>query len=189
MISVFCGGDNLKRQLALFDMIGNVMSIIAGALLILGAFMPWVGMALKGMSVGGKKIADGEKTVINLFQFTNDGHVILKIAGGIIVAAGITLLVFGLFSMLEKRLIHLAFIKLAASGGGLVGIMIALTSSSIKKENEMVKELLTAVPDLAVKLTPWGKILSIIAVIVMIIADVFCAICMMKRQSLKNRRR
>lgn len=189
MISVFCGGDNLKRQLDLLDMIGNIFSIISGALLVLGAFMPWVGMALKGMSVGGKKIADGEKTVINLFQFTNDGHVILKIAGGIIVVAGATLMIFGLFSMLEKRMLHLSFVKLIASGAGVIGLIIALTSSSIKKENEMVKELLSAVPDLAVKLTPWGKILSIIAVVAMIIADALCVTCMMKRQSSKNRRR
>ena len=172
----------LRKKIALFEMVSNIASIIAGALFVLGAFMPWWGMVLKGISIGGTSVSEGEKSVLNLFQFEMDGHILLKIAGGLILIAGVVLLVLGLFSILEKKLINLAVIKIGASIAGIIGTLLALSSSALKKEYEAIEEVLKIAPDIAVKLTPWGKIFSIIALVIVIIADIFCVISLVKRQ-------
>ena len=78
--------------------------------------------------------------------------------------------------MLERKHIELSIIKVLVSVIGIIGTILGVFSNAIRTEIKAQNIVLETAPDLAVKITPWGMYAAIAALVVIIVADIFCVI-------------
>lgn len=166
----------MDEQLNIFDKIGNIISIVAGILFLIASLFPWIGMILKAVSIQGVNVLDAKGYSKNLFQYGVNNHIELVIYGALIMSCGLVLIIFSLFLMLERKHIELSIIKVLVSVIGIIGTILGVFSNAIRTEIKAQNIVLETAPDLAVKITPWGMYAAIAALVVIIVADIFCVI-------------